>query len=308
MDARNGSVPIADLYFISVSDGTIEKKVDLLDWWARPDDFAKGGRMVAGPDGIDTRNGLLFLNSHGCCIRQLIDPAAESDEDLVVWVNQNGDYVLDKNSELTAANKWVCNDFNVGPYTYCLAPDANMFSFAPSYDMGAVSFGLLAPDGDGISYFAYAGESANYKIYNMFVDDNTAFDGIYCDNQSVSNKPVGTENVYGMYYIAHDSIKGIISNAVAVKEAAPLAFAVSQNAPNPFNPATTISFRLAKAGKVTVEIFNTAGQKVDTVLNASMSAGGHSVTWNASRFSAGVYFYTVKSGDFSKTLKMTLLK
>jgi hypothetical protein len=43
-------------------------------------------------------------------------------------------------------------------------------------------------------------------------------------------------------------------------------------------------------------------------VNANMNAGSHSVTWNASKFSAGVYFYTVKSGDFSKTIKMTLLK
>jgi hypothetical protein len=47
---------------------------------------------------------------------------------------------------------------------------------------------------------------------------------------------------------------------------------------------------------------------VDTILNANLNAGSHSATWNASKFSAGVYFYTVKSGDFSKTLKMTLLK
>ncbi|MDP2983924.1 MAG: T9SS type A sorting domain-containing protein, partial [Candidatus Latescibacter sp.] len=83
---------------------------------------------------------------------------------------------------------------------------------------------------------------------------------------------------------------------------------VAQNSPNPFNPATSISFTLAKAGKVTVDIFNAAGQKVDTVVNTTMNAGNHSATWNASRFSAGVYFYTVTSGDFSRTMKMTLLK
>jgi hypothetical protein len=55
-------------------------------------------------------------------------------------------------------------------------------------------------------------------------------------------------------------------------------------------------------------VYNTAGQRVDTIVNANMSAGGHSATWNASRFAAGVYFYTVKTGDFSKTMKMTLLK
>jgi flagellar hook assembly protein FlgD len=51
-----------------------------------------------------------------------------------------------------------------------------------------------------------------------------------------------------------------------------------------------------------------AGQKVETIASGAMSAGSHSVTWNASKYSAGMYFYTVKSGEFSKTMKMTLLK
>jgi len=51
-----------------------------------------------------------------------------------------------------------------------------------------------------------------------------------------------------------------------------------------------------------------AGQKVDTIVSGFMSAGSHTVTWDASEFSAGVYFYTVKAGEFSKTMKMTLLR
>jgi flagellar hook assembly protein FlgD len=58
----------------------------------------------------------------------------------------------------------------------------------------------------------------------------------------------------------------------------------------------------------TVEVYNAAGQKVDTLLNANLSSGSHSVTWDAAKHSAGVYFYTVRSGDFSRTMKMTLLK
>ncbi|MFC1574049.1 T9SS type A sorting domain-containing protein, partial [Candidatus Latescibacterota bacterium] len=95
---------------------------------------------------------------------------------------------------------------------------------------------------------------------------------------------------------------------VDVSEDSPAAFAVDQNSPNPFNPTTSISFKLTEAGNVSVEVFNVAGQKIDTVANEFMSSGSHSVTWNASGFSAGIYFYTVKSGDFSRTMKMTLLK
>ena len=128
-----------------------------------------------------------------------------------------------------------------------------------------------------------------------------AYDGIYCDNVSIEN-----DNQY--WFVAHDSFKGTLTSAVSVDDGGPQAFSVSQNSPNPFNPSTTIHYTLAEAGDVSIEIFNVAGQRVDTIANEFMSVGSHSVTWDASGFSAGVYFYTVKTGDFSKTMKMTLLK
>ncbi|MBN1291014.1 MAG: T9SS type A sorting domain-containing protein [Candidatus Latescibacteria bacterium] len=109
-------------------------------------------------------------------------------------------------------------------------------------------------------------------------------------------------------WIGHDSIKGVITSSVVVDEAASATFAVNQNTPNPFNPTTTINFSAPEAGIVNIDVFNVAGQKVDTIVSDFLSAGNHSVTWNASGLSAGVYFYSVKSGNFSKTMKMTLLK
>ncbi len=297
------------MYFIDWEAGSLEKQISMVDWWSDLSDMEKGGQLNGGPNGIIARNGLIFLNCHCSCIKQLLDPSADSYEDMILWTNQNGDYVLDHNFEKDSTKPWVCNDYKVGPYTYHHAPDANLFSISPSYDMGAVSFGLLAPDGDGVGYFAYAGDTAGWKWFNIFVDCGGAFDGIYCDNQQLSTDPFNVaKEIPGIYYIAHDSIKGTISTEIGVTDAAPAAFSVAQNTPNPFNPSTTINFSLARAGKTTVDVFNAAGQKVDTLVNANLSAGSHSVTWNAARFSAGVYFYTVKSGEFSKTVKMTLLK
>jgi len=236
------------------------------------------------------------------------------DEDFYLWTNGNGDHILDHNDEEDAIKPWVCNDYNVSPYKYNISPDDNMFSFVPSYDMGAVSFGLLAPDGTGVGYLAFAGENAGFKITNNFIDSGSAFDGIYCDNNtsafpdSLAATQWNTDESKGYWFIGHDSIKGIIAKEVAVEDEAPAAFAVAQNSPNPFNPSTTIGFTIADAGNVAIDVFNIAGQKVDTIASEFMSAGSHSVTWDASGFSAGVYFYTIKTGDFSKTMKMTLLK
>jgi hypothetical protein len=179
----------------------------------------------------------------------------------------------------------------------------------PAYDMGAVSFGLYAPDGTGIAYKAYAGETAGQKHGLDFIDYDSPYDGIYSGAIALL-QPDGKTYMHaaGIYFTGHDSVKGLITNSNVVDEATPAAFTVVQNVPNPLNLSTIISFTLVKAGKVTIDIYNSSGQKVDTLVNTTMSAGNHSVTWNASKFSAGAYFYTVKSGEYSKTMKMILLK
>ncbi|KKS66039.1 MAG: 5'-Nucleotidase domain protein [Parcubacteria group bacterium GW2011_GWB1_42_6] len=80
------------------------------------------------------------------------------------------------------------------------------------------------------------------------------------------------------------------------------------NHPNPFNPSTTISFSLPKAGETTVEVFNVSGQKVATLASGFRQAGRHSIIWNAKSFSAGMYFCTIRQGNEAKKLKMTLMK
>jgi flagellar hook assembly protein FlgD len=257
-----------------------------------------------GPTIANYTNGKIYCAGLSFCIKHCIDPYQEKSDEVTLWYNGNGDYVGDRFFDPTAGVKaWLCSASSGAPWVYDYTADVNGFSIFSAYDLGAVSLGLMAPDGTGIGYFALPNETAKIKYGQLICDNGSAYDGIYCDNPPDSSNPTN------LWYVAHDSIKGnITSSPIGVKENAPLAFAVAQNVPNPFNPSTTISFTLAKAGKTTVEVFNTAGQKVDTILNASLNAGSHSVTWNAAHQSAGVYFYTVKSGDFSRTLKMTLLK
>jgi hypothetical protein len=131
------------------------------------------------------------------------------------------------------------------------------------------------------------------------------------DDPGITDIAVDEENNRITGKVAHFSTIVVAPNTEApsaVNTTAPSAFTVAQNTPNPFNPTTTISFTLAKAGHTTVDVYNVAGQKVSTLVNGNLSAGSHSVTWNAAKFSAGVYFYTVKSGSFTRSMKMTLLK
>jgi hypothetical protein len=88
----------------------------------------------------------------------------------------------------------------------------------------------------------------------------------------------------------------------------PVDLALYGNYPNPFNATTNISFGLPEAGHVSLEIYNLMGQKVATLVDGNMPAGSHSVCWDASTASSGIYFYKLTTADFTETKRMTLLK
>lgn len=85
-------------------------------------------------------------------------------------------------------------------------------------------------------------------------------------------------------------------------------FKLDQNFPNPFNPTTTIGFSLPVAAQVSSKIYNIAGQLVATLVNQKLSRGTHKVQWNATNIPSGICFYTLKSGEYTETKNMILLK
>ncbi len=102
-----------------------------------------------------------------------------------------------------------------------------------------------------------------------------------------------------------------VTGGTAVQEnmtSAPREFGLNQNYPNPFNPSTSVSYRVATAGLVSVKIYNALGQEAVTLVNEVKQPGAYSATWNAAGFGSGMYFYTMKSGLFTETKKMILMK
>ncbi|HMS34657.1 MAG TPA: T9SS type A sorting domain-containing protein [Ignavibacteria bacterium] len=88
----------------------------------------------------------------------------------------------------------------------------------------------------------------------------------------------------------------------------PSVFSLSQNYPNPFNPATTINFDLPVDSKVNIKLFDISGREAATVINEFKTAGYHTVNFNASGLTSGVYFYNLTGANFSVTRKMLLVK
>ncbi len=85
-------------------------------------------------------------------------------------------------------------------------------------------------------------------------------------------------------------------------------YKLCQNYPNPFNPSTSISYTMPEDGFVELKIYNSLGQKIETLINKAMQAGVHKVIWNAQNLPSGVYFYKITVNNFSQINKMVLLR
>lgn len=85
-------------------------------------------------------------------------------------------------------------------------------------------------------------------------------------------------------------------------------FTLNQNYPNPFNPTTTIGFTIPQSTRIELAVFNILGQKVETLLDENVTAGSHTVTFDASGLASGIYLYQLKTLNTTLTQRMVLLK
>ncbi len=83
---------------------------------------------------------------------------------------------------------------------------------------------------------------------------------------------------------------------------------LAQNYPNPFNPTTLIEFELKEPVNVRLDVFNMTGQRIATLTNGPLGTGSHSVSFDGTGLSSGIYFYRIEAGGFMQTRKMMLIK
>ena len=98
------------------------------------------------------------------------------------------------------------------------------------------------------------------------------------------------------------------SDEVTVQVQSVYTYFLAQNYPNPFNPSTTIKFGVKEKSNVRIDIFNSIGEKVNTVLNAEREPGNYQVEFNASDLPSGVYIYRIEAGKYNSIKKMILMK
>jgi hypothetical protein len=85
-------------------------------------------------------------------------------------------------------------------------------------------------------------------------------------------------------------------------------FTLNQNYPNPFNPSTKISFIIPQSGFTTLKVFDVLGNEIAKLIEGELDEGSYELQFDASGLSSGIYFYSLTSGEFTKTMKMILSK
>ena len=123
------------------------------------------------------------------------------------------------------------------------------------------------------------------------------------------NNAIWIPDTYNHRVLRFDVKIGVVTSVVRdLPGQRPTAYVLSQNFPNPFNPTTTITFRLPVAGNVSLEVYDVLGRLVSVLVKGQMPAGSYQVPFNASALSSGMYLYRLNANGFSSVRKMLLMK
>lgn len=195
----------------------------------------------------------------------------------------------------------------------------NIATEGVTIDVGNLRTMSTAPPGggyypDGCSYLT--GSTLLYKYQNRTITDTVAGIGNIQPNYVVATifqDPRyflgGFKNVLSAtvaWVVANGGL--ITGNTNSPASIIPDKFKLSQNYPNPFNPSTKISYTIPKSGLVTLKVYDMVGKEVASLVNEIKNAGNYEVTFNASNFSTGTYFYRLQSGNLVETKKMLFIK
>ncbi len=238
-------------------------------------------------------------------------------------VNFDGEILASDASDILKYSVGLINEFSAPVKGKVAVPQINIFASNKELRIESLGNGLFAmnlefPIQEGMSF----GEPS--AIENVLMASNmtdTLFKLAVASSSDLTGNFVsipitnikGDETLDIDYYLNNtfgqvqvDMSSWLTSNEGVQNK--PTEFELLQNYPNPFNPSTQIQYALPEATQVTLEVFNSVGQKVMDLVNGQKSAGYHTATFDASGLSSGVYLYKLTTPSFTQTKKMLLVK
>lgn len=159
------------------------------------------------------------------------------------------------------------------------------FTVTPEYPEGTYAY-FVTTNPDGSSAYPYI---IGPEYYGSVVKENIQTAGHVSINEKVNNYNPST---------------GIKSSAIN----SDMKYALMQNFPNPFNPATTIRFSIPRISLVTIKVYDILGREVKTLINGEKSPGEYKVQFNAGSLHSGVYLYELKADKYVEVKKMMVIK
>ena len=155
--------------------------------------------------------------------------------------------------------------------------------------------------------------SSNSMVHKYDINGKLKWNGKLIDNTGIEFTDIITtdDNYYIVCGDSNTVIKFTDNDPIAIKEeqqTVAYSYKLSQNYPNPFNPSTKIEFSLPKSEHVLIEVYNSIGQKLKTLIDKELPSGKHTVTFDGKDLSSGIYLYSLRTESFFEVKKMVLLK
>ena len=290
-------------------------------------DYLVVGAVRDNDNGIDAGSAYVFKRSDTTWVEEtkLLAADGAADDGFGVSISISGDYVIvgsvfddDNGDNSGSAYIFRHSDSNWVQEAKLHSSDgdtADFFGVSVSISEKSVVVGAFLTDdkGDssgsayifsregsnwveGAKLLAFDGSASDWFGWSVAIAGDYAVVGAYLDDDNGENS--GSAYVYSGILVGIDDEKGEL----------PTEFALSQNYPNPFNPNTVIKYTLPNRSEVKLIIYNLRGEEVALLFNGTMPAGNHRISWDASNFASGIYFYRLRAGDYVQTKKMVFLK
>ena len=163
----------------------------------------------------------------------------------------------------------------------------------------------------GIQVLVFSGDKSKINIEYSPEDSITFYAARMADDlpDSMNNVIILNYNLQNKEITCNFvSLEEMITSVAQEPSHLPERFVLNQNYPNPFNPNTTISFSLSSQLFVSLKVFDLIGREVASLISQELSAGTHSIQWNAEGLTSGVYFYRLQTDKFTGMKKLVLLR